>query len=123
MKQTINNSMNPINQSCPSTFKDYIRFSVLNAPNDYRIPYLQGSDYAQRGLGETTGTWNNDNVNAQQTKQLYGDVSYPYFNRDSYNGKYDEIINIRDLYEEKGKVELSELQKNKNSIYSQKYRK
>lgn len=94
MKQTISNSMNPVNQSCPSTFKDYNRFSVKHAPNDYRIPYLQGGDFAQRGLGLTTGIWNNDNLNGQQAKQIYGDMNYNYINRDTYSGRLDEIMDI-----------------------------
>lgn len=165
-KQTIFKIMNPINQPTIANtgMVSYNTFSIKHAPKDYTLDgYFQTGDYAQRGLGQTVTTANNDNINAKQCKQLYGNMTYNYINYDNYSGAYDKNMDIQrsditsahlpyyvpdtsqrplyqwqsnyssfrpfkqsDLYKKTGTQSIesyTNIQNNKNNIYTQKYRK
>lgn len=89
-KQTIQRTMRF--PCCPSSVNQYNRMDPKRDSGSWTCD----AKFQQGALQDTKQMMNNkdDITNSSQCKQIYGNMSYPYINKDQYPSKYNEILDI-----------------------------
>ena len=89
-KQTISRTM--VYPSCPKPVNQYNRMDPSRDAPNWKINPMFQQGTLRDPMNEMYNK--NDITNSAQCKQVYGDTSYPYINRDTYSQDYNKINDI-----------------------------